>query len=133
MNDTTIAAIEECVGLTLEGRMSFPHVVQRLLNAGVERYSVDLCRAEYIYYLPDGDSHVVQPHEPAETVAEPFSAPEVEAAVRDSQQGRIAYPEFLRRIRAAGCVGYLVSFVGRRCLYLGRTGESHLELFPGSD
>jgi uncharacterized protein YbcV (DUF1398 family) len=132
MNETTIATVEECVGLTLEGRMPFPQVVQRLLDAGIERYSVDLCRSEYIYYLPDGDSHVVRPHEAAEPVAERFSAEDVESAVRDSQQGRIAYPQFLQRIRAAGCVGYLVSFAGRRCLYLGRTGESHLELFPGA-
>jgi uncharacterized protein YbcV (DUF1398 family) len=132
MNETTIATIDECLELTLAGRIPFPEVVRRLQEAGVERYFVDLSRAEYVYYLPNGESRLVRANEPPEPIAEAFAAAQVEAAVRDSQQGRIVYPEFLHRIRAAGCVGYVVSFVGRRCLYLGRTGESHLELFPGS-
>jgi hypothetical protein len=31
---------------------------------------------------------------------------------------------------AAGCVGYFVQIAGRRTLYFGRNGETHVELFP---
>ena len=34
------------------------------------------------------------------------------------------------RAKRAGCAGYLVSFPGRRAVYFGRTGETHVELFP---
>jgi len=34
---------------------------------------------------------------------------------------------------AAGCVGYFVQIAGRRALYFGRNGESHVELFPSAD
>lgn len=132
MNESTIAVIEDCVRATLAGRLPFPDVVRRLLEVDIERYSVDLCRSESIYYSADGDSHLVRPSGPADPVADRFVSEEVESAVKDSQQGRIAYPQFLQRIRAAGCVSYLVSFAGRRCLYFGRAGEVHLELFPGS-
>jgi hypothetical protein len=31
---------------------------------------------------------------------------------------------------AAGCAGYIVSFLGRRVVYFGRTAETHVEHFP---
>lgn len=33
---------------------------------------------------------------------------------------------------AAGCAGYLVSLPGRRVVYYGRTGETHVELIPAA-
>jgi hypothetical protein len=30
----------------------------------------------------------------------------------------------------AGCAGYIVSFSGRRVVYVGRTAEVHTEYFP---
>lgn len=90
MNDSTIATVEECVGLTLEGRMPFPQLVQRLLDAGIERYSVDLCRAEYIYYLPGGESHVVRPHEAVDPVAERF--PPRRSKRQSATRSKIASP-----------------------------------------
>jgi len=32
--------------------------------------------------------------------------------------------------KAAGCAGYLVSFLGRRVLYFGRSAGTHVEHFP---
>lgn len=37
---------------------------------------------------------------------------------------------FCRKVAAAGCAGYVVSFPGRRAVYMGRTGETHVETFP---
>ena len=34
------------------------------------------------------------------------------------------------KVLAAGCVGYIVSIVGRRAVYFGRSAETHVELFP---
>ena len=61
-----------------------------------------------------------------------FSAAGVDAAVRDIQAGKIQYRAFCARIAEAGCEGYHVSLAGRRAVYYGRTGDCHVEWFPGA-
>mgnify|MGYP000402610447 CR=1 FL=1 len=34
------------------------------------------------------------------------------------------------KAKAAGCAGYMVSFLGKRVVYFGRTAEVHVEHFP---
>jgi len=130
MNEDLIAIIEESSAGSEAGRLKFPDVVRMLGEAGVERYHADLRRAEKRYYMPDGRSHAVR----GATVEGPFAADfiveSVVAAIRAAQMDSIDYPEFCRRAAAAGCVFYLVSLPGRRVVYFGRTGESHVEHFP---
>src|SRR5262249_37005702 len=125
-----VAVMKECKGKSLQGEISFPEVVRRLHGAGVERYHVDLTRDETTYYPPCGESHVIATDGPRETIAEAFDAAAVEGAVRAIQRGEIIFPEFLRRIMAAGCVGYFTQIAGRRVQYVGRTGDMHVETFP---
>jgi uncharacterized protein YbcV (DUF1398 family) len=125
-----IAVMTGCTALSLAGAIAFPEVVRRLCAAGVERYHVDLTRNEKTYYLPCGESHVVPMAGPGEPIAEGFDAGAVEAAVRAVQRGEFGYVEFLRRVRAAGCVGYFAQLAGRRVQYVGRTGDAHVEPFP---
>lgn len=130
MDEAAIAAVRACTEGSDRGSMSFPQVVERLMAAGVERYRADLVRAEKTYYLPNGDS-VVTPAKPLpRPAATAFAADGVEAAVRAVQAGRIGYAEFCERIAEAGCVDYIVSLTGRRAIYFGRTGDSHVEPFP---
>jgi len=42
------------------------------------------------------------------------------------------YKGFRAKVAGAGCAGYLASFLGKRVLYYGRTGETHTEYFPGA-
>jgi uncharacterized protein YbcV (DUF1398 family) len=127
-----IAVMKECKELSLQGKIPFPEVIRRLHEAGVERYHVDLTRDETTYYLPGGESHVFATGGAREPVAEAFDAAVVEGAVRASQRGEIIFPEFLRRIMAAGCVGYFTQIAGRRVQYVGRTGDMHVEPFPSA-
>ncbi len=130
MNPQQAQVINECVRGSLAGELTFPQVVGRLAASGVERYHADYSRQEITYYLPDGDSLVVAaPHEPHATAAA-FSAPGVEAAVRQSQRDEHTYADFVRKTMAAGCVGYFVQISGQRVIYFGRHGESHTEHFP---
>ena len=132
MNDQAIAAIEACTRGSDAERMTFPAVVARLAEAGIERYHADLRRAEKTYFLPDGESRVLACAPVAAESAAGFSAAGVEAAVRAVQAGRIRYTAFCEAIVAAGCVGYLVSLPGRRAVYYGRTAECHVEPFPAA-
>jgi uncharacterized protein YbcV (DUF1398 family) len=133
MNAHVKTVVEDCTKASDEARLAFPQIVQNLMAAGVERYHADLLRAEKTYYWPDGGSHVVAAHGLDRMPAAAFSAAGVEAAVRASQAGRITYKEFCVRIAEAGCVDYIVSLAGRRAVYFGRTGENHVEMFPGAN
>jgi hypothetical protein len=61
-----------------------------------------------------------------------FDATETERLVRWAQSGAedYSYQAFSALAKAAGCAGYLVSFLGRRVVYFGRTAETHVEMFP---
>jgi uncharacterized protein YbcV (DUF1398 family) len=132
MQAELINVMRECTEASDQERISFPEVVMKLMQAGVERYHADLARAEKIYYLPSGESHRVAAA-PVEAVpARSFSADGVAAAVRAIQQKQIEYREFCERIAQAGCVGYTVSLVGKRAVYYGRSGESYVEPFPSA-
>lgn len=132
MDPSVKTVMLECSRASEEERISFPEVVRALMGAGVERYHADLMRAEKTYYMPDGASHAVAGAALAIAPAGDFSASAVEAALRAIQAGKIKYREFCARIGAAGCVGYMVSLVGRRAVYYGRTGETFTEYFPGA-
>jgi uncharacterized protein YbcV (DUF1398 family) len=124
--------LRECTRGSDEERMTFGDVVGRLMQAGVERYHADLVRAEKTYYMPDGESEVVAAAPVGIAPAQTFSAAGVDAAVRAIQAGTIGYKTFCERVMQAGCVGYDVSLVGRSAVYRGRTGEAHVEPFPGA-
>lgn len=130
MDSKVIDMVRECSRASDEGRIVFPEVVARLMRAGVERYHADLMRHEKTYYLPDGSSEVVATAPVDVAPAREFSAAGVADAIRASQAGTISYRTFCDRVLRAGCVGYDVSLAGRRAVYHGRTGDSHVEWFP---
>jgi uncharacterized protein YbcV (DUF1398 family) len=126
------SVIQDCASRSYAGTITFPDVVARLTAAGVDHYEVDLLRGETVYFLPDGSWHAENLKAPG-TAAPDFDAAGVEAAVRAAQRGEIKYPEFLKRILAAGCVRYFAYLAGRNVAYLGRRGEAHIERFPGAN
>lgn len=129
--DTRIKNIvSECSKGSDDATLSFPQVVGKLMEVGIERYSVDLVRHEKIFYLPDGDSVSLKATPVAKEPAQDFSASGVQSAIRQSQAGKITYLEFCELVKEAGCTFYMVSLKGRRAVYSGRSGENHVELFP---
>lgn len=124
--------IQACARGALSGELAFPAIVRSLAQIGVERYHADYSRQEITYYLSDGDSLAVGAAHPSHATAAEFSPLAVEAAVRQSQRNEHTYVDFIRKTMSAGCVGYFVQITGRRVLYFGRNGESHVEHFPAS-
>ena len=115
-----------------DGSLSFPEIVGKLIAAGFEGYTVDYRRNSQTFYLPDGDSLEVDMQPSAGNVAAAFDATEVERLVHWAQANPAdySYVAFCEKAKAAGCAGYLVSFLGRRVVYFGRTAETHVEPFP---
>ena len=124
--------VREMIKASDEERITFPAVVKALMEVKVERYRADLVTGRKTYYLADGDFEDVEVHKVGGAPGE-FSAEGVEKAVRAmSSARRSGYRKFCRLIADAGCVGYFVSLTGRRAVYYGRTGDEHVEWFPGA-
>ena len=130
MNTEKAQVIQECAKGALSGELTFPEIVRKLAEIDIERYHADYSRHEITYYCPDGDSLVVASSHPSHATAVEFSPSAVEAAVRQSQRNEHTYLDFIRKTMAAGCVGYFVQITGRRVIYFGRNGDSHVEHFP---
>ena len=132
MDAQHVAIAETCLHGAHDGGMSFPVIVQTLITKGFEGYFVDYRRDTTTYYLADGDSVTLENLASGGAIAPGFDADGVAAQIRWAQANppEYSYDAFCRNVRAAGCAGYLVSFPGRRVVYLGRTGDTHVELMP---
>jgi uncharacterized protein YbcV (DUF1398 family) len=124
--------VRSCLEGAESGAMTFPQIVGALMQEGFESYSIDLRRATATYYLRDGDSVELPTHRTAVPIAAAFDAAAVRDAIREAQNliPGYTYAGFCKKVMAAGCAGYFVSFLGRRVLYYGRTAETHVEHFP---
>lgn len=111
--------------------MAFPQIVGTLMEAGFEAYAIDFRRAAATYYLPDGESIELPAHRVAASIAPSLDTEHLQAAIREAQQQvpGYTYRGFCEKAALAGCAGYIVSFSGRRALYIGRTAETHTEDF----
>ena len=132
MDESMSATARRCLSGSYDGTLDFPSIVRALAEAGFESYSVDFRRGAVIYYLPSGESLELAAPKAAAAVAPEFDAGRVERAVREAQAQApgYTYRGFCETVKAAGCAGYMVSFLGRRVLYFGRSAEVHVEHFP---
>lgn len=132
MDAERIAVASTCLAAAYDGSMSFPEIVGALIEAGFESYAVDYRRNVQTFYRPEGDSLELSMPGSAGPVAAKFAGSEVQALVRWAQGNGpdYSYAAFCEKVKAAGCAGYLVSFLGQRVVYYGRTAETQVELFP---
>ncbi|WP_188054944.1 DUF1398 family protein [Sphingosinithalassobacter sp. CS137] len=126
---------ELCLRDAETGTAEFPAIVARLIDAGFDGYLVDLRAGTARYYDASGDSVDVAHRQGPERVEACFTPDALQSAIREAQTKApgYSYPGFCAKAAEAGCAGYLVSFPGRRVLYFGRTGDTHVEHFPTAD
>jgi uncharacterized protein YbcV (DUF1398 family) len=116
------------------GSMTFPQCLGVLMEHGFDGYSVDFRRSARAYYLSDGRALELATEATPTPVAARFDAAKVQEAIREAQAlvPGYTYKGFCAKVADAGCAGYIVSLLGKRVVYYGRTGETHVEYFPGS-
>jgi len=132
MDASITAIIHDCHLASEEDRLDFPQILGALHKVGVEGYMVDYRRSTKTYYLPDGQNLDLPSHDSGAKISAIFDAAAVEAAVREAQTQApgYTYRGFCAKVMQAGCAGYIVSILGRRVVYFGRTAETHVEHFP---
>lgn len=128
-----LEVIKECTQLSIGGDTPFPEIVQRLAKGGVTFYRVDLERFEHTCYGKEKESyqHPLD-FEDMPRISEDFNGEEVVSSIRDIQQQKLKYLEFIRRIMVAGVSHYEVFINGKKAIYTGRNGDFHVEHFPGA-
>jgi uncharacterized protein YbcV (DUF1398 family) len=132
MTNDQKAVAGACIDAAEGDAMTFPQIVGTLMEAGFESYAIDFRRGTATYYLPDGESIELPTHRVDPPVAPALNTARMQAAIAEAQQ-RVpgyTYKGFCEKAASAGCAGYVVSFSGRRAVYVGRTAEIHIEHFP---
>ncbi len=122
--------IHELALATQQGKMTFPEVVRGLLEVGVESYLVNFATMQKTHFLSDGATHMVPMILDPGPVASEFDSDAIGAALSDAQADVIRYPEFVKRVVAAGAIGYWAFLTGKKVVYLGRKGEQYIREFP---
>ncbi len=132
MYDHLTATAQRCLDAAYADAMDFPSILRALMEAGFEGYDVDYRRGTSTYFLANGESRQLLLPKSDTKVAAEFRASDVERAVREAQSKApgYTYAGFCAKAKAAGCAGYMVSILGKRVVYFGRTGETHVEHFP---
>jgi uncharacterized protein YbcV (DUF1398 family) len=127
-----------------EAGLSFPQTVSRLMSLGVTRYHIDYVALTATSYVSTSfsPSIIVDVTKlPAEYIPNPLTATAwskegVVAAIRKAQamaiEGKGDYLAFAAECIEAGVTDYVAFLDGKRVLYLGAKGDSHVELFPGA-
>lgn len=122
---------DELLNLSLKGKITFPEVVMKLAENGVERYLMDLVAMQKITYDSKGHFHQSSffsedgPHIPTT-----FDGSKVREAIKNIQMKNIDFKTFLHHIMEAGCCHYEVFILGKQVIYFGRDGSHHIEMFP---
>ena len=133
MDDNKKSVAKACLDGAEANTMTFPQIVGTLMQDGFESYAIDFRRAVATYYLADGDTIELPMPKVDVPIAASFDVSAIQVAIKDAQQlvPGYTYKGFCTKVALAGCAGYIVSFSGRRALYVGRTAETYVEHFPG--
>ena len=132
MHEDLTEIAQGCLDAAFAGTMDFPTIVGTLIAAEFEGYDVDYRRGTSTFFRADGATVQLEMQALAAPVAAMFNATDIERAVREAQTRApgYTYAGFNAKVQAAGCAGYMVSFLGKRVVYFGRTAETHVERFP---
>lgn len=130
MNPNTKEVIGNCAHQSHAGLLTFPEVLGRLMEVGVESYFADYRNQSTTYYLSSNDALSIPMAMPSIEIPNSFNKDGIVSAIRGAQSDAVRYPEFLKLTMAAGCIGYIVWIAGRHVSYFGRQGEVHVEHFP---
>ena len=132
MNEEQRKIAQLCKTGAEDNTMVFPEIVGQLMQAGFERYMVDFCKANATYFLPSGENITLDSAKEDVVIPPEFDRSKIQDAIKEAQLNApgYSYRGFCKKVMAAGCVGYTVSFIGKRAVYYGRAADTHVEHFP---
>lgn len=102
---------------------SYPNLVSKLVSIGVQSYTVDVATGIILYRFGGGLHELHQQTGIQRIISEVFNYDLTLKAVKDTQQGKTKYPDFLNDIAKAGVRFYESTLTGNlRVTYIGAGG-----------
>src|SRR5579862_2955672 len=102
---------------------SYPDLAAKLINAGVQSYTVDVASGTTVYRLMDGSVHFNTNTNEPRVIAKKFDEALTIQTIRDNQQGKTDYPGFMNGIADAGVRFYEASLnPNKKIIYIGSGG-----------
>ncbi|AFD07009.1 DUF1398 family protein [Solitalea canadensis] len=103
---------------------NYPELVRQLIEVGIQSYTVDVATGSILYRLEHGHTHLHEGTVQPRSIEEKFNRELTIKAIRDNQQGKTTYPEFMDGIAQAGVRFYEATLSGneKRVTYIGYGG-----------
>lgn len=116
--------LSEKINTIYQTSKSYPETAMSLIALGIKSYTVDVASSTILYRFHEGEHVLHYGTGPIRTVNEMFSRERTIQAVKDTQQGRLTYPEFMDAIAKSGVRFYEATLEGKnkRVTYIGSNG-----------
>lgn len=113
------------------GATSYPEIVRKLIDLGVQSYTVDAASDLTVFRFSDGVTIARFTGKVLRVPTDDLDVSEVKKAIVANQKGESDYHGFMDHIARAGVRSYEATLVGdnKRVEYFG-TGDSHVEKIP---
>jgi uncharacterized protein YbcV (DUF1398 family) len=110
---------------------NYPEIARGLTSLGIEGYTADVATSLMLYRMAAGENLINQSELTPRNISPKFDLEKTIQAIKDSQQGKIMYPEFMEAIAKSGVRFYEATLTGtrKRVTYIG-TGGHYEELIP---
>lgn len=110
---------------------TYPELAKKLAANGVQSYTVEVSTGITLFRFAEGKHLLQRNHVTDRAINNSFDREATIQAVRNSQQGKTTYPQFMDEIAGAGVKFYEATLNGqKRVTYIGNTGEYEEEI-PG--
>ena len=112
------------------GAKNYPDLAARLINAGVLSYTVEVSSCIMLYRFANGVIHLSEKTDAPGAIEAAFSEELTVKAIRDNQQGKTTFPQFMQGMAQAGVRFYEATLdANPRVTYIG-IGGYYTEIIP---
>jgi uncharacterized protein YbcV (DUF1398 family) len=123
--------IDEKIHEAYRDSNNYLELVQMLIAAGIQTYTVDVATDIKLYRLADHSMVLHSEQKAPRAIAEIIDVAQVKACIKASQSKEMSYAQFMPAIAAAGVRFYEAVLVGKQkqVNYIGN-GGNHVEPIP---
>jgi uncharacterized protein YbcV (DUF1398 family) len=123
--------IKEQIEACYKNAGSYPELVKNLVQTGIESYTVQVSDSTILYRFDNGKTFLHPGSNALRDIALNFDEQKTIQAIRNNQQQKTDYPQFMNEIAEAGVRFYEATLNGenKRVTYIG-TGGFYEEAIP---
>ncbi|QDK78904.1 DUF1398 domain-containing protein [Spirosoma sp. KCTC 42546] len=116
---------EESLRAAYATAQNYPDLAQKLVDAGVQSYTVEVSSGNMIYRSADGETLLHPTIMEPRAIATRFDQAGTIQAIRGNQEGKTDYPQFMNEIAQSGIRFYDAILTGnnKRVIYVGIGGH----------